>query len=203
LKPYVGSTVGEMSFFRPSVAPLFVQTEVSCRQLARSGLGPSAFPRSAPPRKASGQHQARWQQGLVSPHTQQARDISAASWRTPADVPASVVRWTRGDPDRRQPCREVLRRRRPEAAAQQLNRGRTAGVAPSAWMRSAADDRPLACRTAAWCEHQPVGRGDLPRPRRAGRDQDETVAVEQHECLRDEVRPPRATSFSARCVSAE
>ena len=27
---------------------------------------------------------------------------------------------TGGDPDRRQPCREVLRRRRPEAAAQQL-----------------------------------------------------------------------------------
>jgi len=56
-------------------------------------------------------------------------------------------------------------------------------------VRAAADDWPLACRAAARCEHQSAGRGDLPRPRRAGRDQNEAVALEQHERLRDEVRP--------------
>ena len=55
-------------------------------------------------------------------------------------------------------------------------------------MWAASDDRPLACRAAAWCEHQPPGRGDLPRPRRASGDQDEAVALEQHERLCDEVR---------------
>jgi len=57
-------------------------------------------------------------------------------------------------------------------------------------VRSAADVSPLARRAASWCEHQPAGGGDLPRPRRAGRDQDEAVALEQHQRLCDEVRAP-------------
>jgi hypothetical protein len=43
-------------------------------------------------------------------------------------------------------------------------------------------------RPAPWYEHQPAGAGDLPRPRRAGPDEHEAVALEQHERLRDEVR---------------
>jgi len=42
----------------------------------------------------------------------------------------------------------------------------------------AADDRPGACRAAAWSEQQAAGGGDLPRPRRASRDQDQSVALE-------------------------
>jgi hypothetical protein len=57
-------------------------------------------------------------------------------------------------------------------------------------VRSAADDRPLTRRAAPWCEHEPARGGDLPRPRRAGRDEHEAVALEQHERLRDEVRAP-------------
>jgi hypothetical protein len=57
-------------------------------------------------------------------------------------------------------------------------------------VRAAADDGPLARRAASWCEHQPAGGGDLPRPCRAGRDQDEAVALEQHERLCHEVRAP-------------
>ena len=91
--------------------------------------------------------------------------------------------------DRRQRRREVLRSGRPEEAVQQ--RGRQVRRLPR--VRAAADDRPLAGRAAAWREHQPAGGGHLPRSCRAGRDQDEAVALEQHECLCHEVRarPPR------------
>jgi len=40
--------------------------------------------------------------------------------------------------------------------------------------------------------------GDLPRARRAGRDEHETMALEQHECLRHEVRASPATARARR-----
>jgi hypothetical protein len=44
-------------------------------------------------------------------------------------------------------------------------------------VRAAADDRPLAGRAAAWCEHQPAGGRNLSRPRRAGGHEHEAVAL--------------------------
>jgi hypothetical protein len=56
-------------------------------------------------------------------------------------------------------------------------------------VRSVADDRPRTGRAAARREHQPAGGGDLPRPRRARRDKNKTLGLQQPQRLGYEVWP--------------